>query len=154
MKLIILLLINYFLFLAMIVFSSSLAEDIYRFRIMGKIKSNSVTLPDMSIFNMFDSEGAFTDSDGNYGDVVARGVRETDSNGQLINITALIVFESIDGSKIFARPNRKNSELGAGAGYFDVLFASESFNRLQGAQCNYALTVTKQEAFIMEGICK
>ena len=68
------------------------AEDVYRFKTMGKEKNTIITLPDASNDNTFYSEGAFTDSYGNYGDMTARGERETDSNGNLISMSALLTF--------------------------------------------------------------
>ena len=154
MKKPILLVLSYFIFLIIFFVNISFAEDFYRFRTMGQLNNQTINLPDKSIFNMFKAEGAFTDSDGNYGDLSARGVRETDSEGKLIKINVLLIFEAIDGSKLYAKPNRINSELGSGAGYFDILFASGKFQKLLGLQCNYGTTITEKEAFIMEGICK
>ena len=104
------------------------AEELYRFKTMGKEKNTTVILPDKSNFNTFYSEGAFTDSFGNYGDMTGRGVRETDSNGNLKSVSALLIFETKKNGKFFAKANRIASKIEAGAGYFDVLFGSGSFN--------------------------
>ena len=61
---------------------------------MGKEKNTTVILPDGSSYNTFYSEGAFTDSYGNYGDMTGRGVRETDRNGNLKSVSALLIFET------------------------------------------------------------
>ena len=129
------------------------ADDIYRFKTMGKEKNTLVTLPDASNFNTFYSEGAFTDSYGNFGDMTARGVRETDSNGNLKSVSALLIFETKNNGKFFARANRIDSKIEAGAGYFNILFANGGFKNLKGKRCNYGLTIT-QKSFIMEGLCK
>ena len=129
------------------------AEEIYKFKTMGKEKNTSVILPDGSSFNTFFSEGAFTDSDGNYGDITGRGVRETDNNGNIKNLSALLVFETKNNGKYFAKANRIDSKIEAGAGYFDILFGSGRFKNLKGKRCNYGLTIT-QKSFIMEGLCK
>ena len=129
------------------------AEDVYRFKTMGKEKNTIITLPDASNYNTFYSEGAFTDSYGNYGDMTARGVRETDSNGNLKSVSALLIFETKNHGKFFAKANRIDSKIEAGAGYFNVLFANGSFKNLKGKRCNYGLTIT-QKSFIMEGLCK
>ena len=61
MKLIILILI--------ILSNSIFSKENYKFTIMGNtLKNSSIELPDKSIFNMFDSKGAFTDNQGNIGD--------------------------------------------------------------------------------------
>ena len=58
MKLIILFLI--------IISNSMYSQESYKFTIMGNtLKNTSIKLPDKSIFNMFDSKGAFTDNQGN-----------------------------------------------------------------------------------------
>ena len=129
------------------------AEELYRFKTMGKEKNTTVILPDKSNFNTFYSEGAFTDSFGNYGDMTGRGVRETDSNGNLKSVSALLIFETKKNGKFFAKANRIDSKIEAGAGYFDVLFGSGSFKKLKGKRCNYGLTIT-EKSFVMEGLCK
>ena len=129
------------------------AEEVYRFKTMGKEKNTTVKLPDGSSYNTFYSEGAFTDSDGNYGDMNGRGVRETDSNENIKSVSALLIFETKNNGKFFAKANRIDSKIEAGAGYFDVLFGSGSFKKLKGKRCNYGLTIT-QKSFVMEGLCK
>ena len=56
--------------LFLIIFSKSIfSNENYKFTIMGNnLKNSSVELPDKSIFNMFDSKGAFTDNQLNIGD--------------------------------------------------------------------------------------
>ena len=120
---------------------------------MGKEKNTTVILPDGSSFNTFYSEGAFTDSYGNYGDITGRGVRETDSNQNIKSVSALLIFETKNNGKFFAKANRIDSKIEAGAGYFDILFGNGKFKNLKGKRCNYGLTIT-QKSFIMEGLCK
>ena len=79
------------------------AEDVYRFKTMGKEKNTTVILPDGSSFNTFYSEGAFTDSYGNYGDITGRGVRETDINQNIKSVSALLIFETKNNGKFFAK---------------------------------------------------
>ena len=129
------------------------AEDVYRFKTMGKEKNTTVMLPDGSSFNTFYSEGAFTDSYGNFGDITGRGVRETDSNKNIKSVSALLIFETKNNGKFFAKANRIDSKIEAGAGYFDVLFGNGKFKNLKGKRCNYGLTIT-EKSFIMEGLCK
>tara|TARA_A100001011_G_C13685786_1_gene585554 strand:- start:64 stop:510 length:447 start_codon:yes stop_codon:yes gene_type:complete len=129
------------------------ADDVYRFTTMGKEKNTTVVLPDGSNYNTFYSEGAFTDSDGNYGDITGRGVRETDSKGDIKNLSALLVFETKNNGKFYAKANRIESQIEAGAGFFDVLFANGNFEKLIGKRCRYGVTLT-DKAFVMEGICK
>ena len=99
---------------------------------MGKEKNTTVVLPDGSNYNTFYSEGAFTDSDGNYGDITGRGVRETDSKGNIKNLSVLLVFETKNNRKFYAKANRIESQIEAGAGFFDVLFGNGNFEKLIG----------------------
>ena len=138
----------------LLIFSLQLnASEIYRFKTMGKEKNTTIMLPDGSSYNTFYSEGAFTDSDGNYGDITARGVRETNSKGDIKNLSALLIFETKNNGKFYAKANRIETQIEAGAGFFDVLFGSINFQKLEGKRCKYGVTLTNK-AFIMEGKCK
>ena len=131
------------------------ASQIYKFRIMGNSMQNeTIELPDKSIFNFFEGKGAFADSDGNIGDFSSRGVRQTNSKGILTKLTALMIFETNDGSKMWCYPTREKSELQVGAGYFDIFVASGKLKKLAEKRCQYGLTVTKNKSFVMEGFCK
>ena len=57
-----------------------LGNDTYKIKIMGRFEGETVKLPNLGKFNLFKANAAFSDSDGNYGDAVGRGVRETDKN--------------------------------------------------------------------------
>ena len=134
---------------------NAICQDNYKFTIMGyNFKNSSIELPDKSIFNMFESKGAFTDSKGNFGDFEAQGVRKTNNKGVLINVNALIIFKIDNKSSMWAYPTRVESDLEVGAGYFDVFFASGNLKELLGKRCQYGLTVTKENSFVMQGFCK
>ena len=49
-------------------------NDTYKIKIMGRFDGETVKLPNQGKFNMFKANAAFSDSDGNYGDAVGRGV--------------------------------------------------------------------------------
>ena len=52
------------------------SQENYKFTIMGNaLKNSSIELPDISIFNMFDSKGAFTDNQ-EYWRFFGQGVRK------------------------------------------------------------------------------
>ena len=118
------------------------------------IKNESLKLPNKSIFNMFEGKRAFTDNRGNIGDFSSRGVRQTDENGTLTKLTAILVFKTTDGSQMWAYPTRVKSDLLVGAGYFDVFYASGNLKKLSGKKCQYGLTVTEKNSFVMQGFCK
>ena len=118
------------------------------------LKNTSIELPDKSIFNMFDSKGAFTDNQGNIGDFFGQGVRKTNNKGILIDVNALVIFKIDNKSSMWGFPTRVESDLEVGAGYFDVFSASGNLKELLGKRCQYGLNVTKEKSFVMQGFCK
>ena len=121
---------------------------------MGTFEGETIKLPNGGNFNIFKGNAAFSDSDGNYGDAIGRGIRETDINNQITNIYAVLIFESSNGSKMMVRPARTESDINAGAGSFKILFATGAFKKYIGFDCKYAITTTKNGSFIQENICK
>ena len=107
-------------------------NDTYKIKIMGRFDGETVNLPNQGKFNLFKANAAFSDSDGNYGDAVGRGVRETDKNNKIINIYAVLIFETPDGSSMMARPNRTESDIKAGTGSYKILFANGVFKKYLG----------------------
>ena len=139
----------------LIIFKNGLTQDNYKFTIMGNALRNSyIELPDKSIFNMFESKGAFTDNRGNIGDFTAQGVRQTDNQGTLKKINALIILKTKNNSSLWGYPSRTESYLEVGAGYFDIFSASGDLKELLGKRCQYGLTVTNNKSFVMKGFCK
>ena len=103
---------------------------------------------------MFKGNAAFSDTDGNYGDAIGRGVRETDKNNKVINIYAVLLFETPDGSNMMVRPQRNDSDIKAGTGSYNILYATGVFKKYLGFNCKYGITTTKSGSFIQENICK
>ena len=145
-----------FTFLSFILFFpfNLLSNEVYKIKIMGKFEGQTVTLPNDGKFNMFTANAAFTDSDGNYGDSIGRGVRETDKNNKIINLYVIITFETPDGSTMMVRPIRTESDIKAGAGSYKIFFATGVFKKYLGYSCKYGITTTKSGAFIQENLCK
>ena len=129
-------------------------NEIYKIKIMGSFNGETVKLPNEGKFNMFTANAAFSDNDGNFGDAIGRGVRETDKNNKIINIYAVLTFESSDGSKMMGRPIRTESNISSGTGSFTILNASGVFKKYLGYGCKYAISTTKNGSFIQEIICK
>ena len=139
----------------LLLIKTALCEEKYEFKIMGNsIKNDILELPNKSKFNIFEGKGAFTDNRGNIGDFSSRGVRQTDEEGVLIKLTAVLVLKTNDGSEIWAYPTRVKSELQVGAGYFDIFHSTGNLNNLHGKKCQYGLTVTRDKSFVMQGFCK
>ena len=147
---------KFFVYTSILLFIKiALCEEKYEFKIMGNsIKNDILELPNKSKFNIFEGKGAFTDNRGNIGDFSSRGVRQTDENGVLVKLTAVLLFKTNDGSQIWAYPTRVKSELLVGAGYFDIFHSTGNLKNLYGKKCQYGLTVTQEKSFVMQGFCK
>lgn len=130
------------------------SSEPYKIKVMGTFEGETIKLPNGGNFNIFKGNAAFSDSDGNYGDAIGRGIRETDINNQITNIYAVLIFESSNGSKMMVRPARTESDINAGTGSFKILFATGAFKKYIGFNCKYAITTTKNGSFIQENICK
>ena len=130
------------------------SSETYKIKIMGTLGGETIKLPDGGNFNIFKGNGAFSDSEGNFGDAVGRGIRETDSKNKMKNIFAVLIFEGSDGSKMMGRPFRTESDISAGTGSFKILFADGVFKKYLGLNCKYAISTTKNGSFIQENICK
>ena len=130
------------------------SSETYKIKVMGTFEGETIKLPNGGNFNIFKGNAAFSDSDGNYGDAIGRGIRETNINNQITNIYAVLIFESSNGSKMMVRPARTESDINAGTGSFKILFATGAFKKYIGFNCKYAITTTKNGSFIQENICK
>ena len=146
---------RFYIVLIILIMSFNLnSSETYKIKIMGTFEGETIKLPNGGNFNIFKGNAAFSDSDGNYGDAIGRGIRETDINNQITNIYAVLIFESSNGSKMMVRPARTESDINAGAGSFKILFATGAFKKYIGFSCKYAITTTKNGSFIQENICK
>ena len=146
---------NFFIISLFFLISSNLiSSEVYKIKIMGTLEGETIKLPDGGNFNIFEGNGAFSDSEGNFGDILGRGIRETDNKNKMINVYAVLIFEGSDGSKMMGRPIRTASDINAGTGSFKILFASGVFVEYLGFNCKYAISTTKNGSFIQEIICK
>ena len=147
---------KFFVYTSILLFIKiALCEEKYEFKIMGNsIKNDILELPNKSKFNIFEGKGAFTDNKGNIGDFSSRGVRQTDENGVLVKLTAVLVLKTNDGSQIWAYPTRVKSELLVGAGYFEIFHSTGNLKNLYRKKCQYGLTVTREKSIVMQGFCK
>ena len=130
------------------------SNDLYKITIMGKFDGETLQLPNEGKFNTFKANAAFSDSDGNFGDAIGRGVRETDKNNTIINLYVVLVFKSSEGSTMLTRPIRTESDIKAGAGSFIILHATGVFKKYLQYKCKYAISTSDTGAFIQENICK
>ena len=131
-----------------------LSSEIYKIKIMGRFDGETIKLPNDGKFNMFTANSAFSDSDGNYGDAIGRGVRETNKNNEIINLYAVLIFETPNGSNMMVRPVRTESDIKTGTGSFAILYATGVFKKYLGYNCKYGITTTKNGSFIQENVCR
>ena len=143
-----------YFFLIILLSNKLLSNDTYKITIMGKFAGETLQLPNEGKFNAFKADAAFSDSDGNFGDAIGRGVRETDKNNKIINAYMVLVFKSSEGSTMLARPTRTESDIQAGAGGFVILNATGVFKEYLQYKCKYAISTSDTGAFIQENICK
>ena len=143
-----------FFLLIILLSHKSLSTDSYKITIMGKFDGETLQLPNEGKFNVFKADAAFSDSDGNFGDAIGRGVRETDRNNTIINLYVVLVFKSSDGSTMLTRPTRTESDIQAGTGSFVILHATGVFEKYLQYKCKYAISTSNTGAFIQENICK
>ena len=142
------------IFIILLMSFNLFSAETYRIKMMGKFSGKTITLPNQGKFNMFEANAAFSDSDGNFGDAIGKGVRETDQNNKVINIYAILVLETSDGSSMMVRPQRSDSDIKAGTGSYKILYATGVFKKYIGYSCKYGITTTKSGSFIQENICK
>ena len=143
-----------FFFLIILLSNKLISNDTYKITIMGKFAGETLLLPNQGKFNSFKADAAFSDSDGNFGDAIGRGVRETDKNNKIINAYMVLVFKSSEGSTMLAKPIRTESDIQAGAGSFVILNATGVFKEYLQYKCKYAISTSDTGAFIQENICK
>ena len=109
------------------IYSNLMSNEAYKIKIMGKFDGETVKLPNEGTFNMFTANAAFSDSDGNFGDAIGRGVRETDKNNKIINLYSL---RYPDGSKN-DKTSENRSDIKAEQ-FFDILHATGVFSKYLG----------------------
>ena len=143
-----------FFFFTLFIHSNLNSKEIYKIKIMGIFEGETLILPNQGKFNMFTANAAFSDSNGNYGDAIGRGVRETDKNNKITNLYAVLILDSPDGSKMMVRPVRTESDIKAGTGSFKITYAKGLFEKYLGYNCKYGISTTKNGSFIQEVICK
>lgn len=136
-------------------FATLFADETYKFRIIVRGESETISYPDGSRFQNVKLEGGFTDSMGNYGDVSGSGIREVDGNNILINTNVLFVIQSNDGSKFWAKAKRSQSDDKVGGkGNLIITAATGKFKELKNKVCDYAVLITDKFTVIQDHSCK
>ena len=123
------------LFLMLLLKFSAYANE-YLFDSRGYSKQDEIKFKDNSKYIQIETNGWWTDSDGNYG--TERCIGKTESSDKDIQLD--IYCEIIDQNRNIIRVSRKrNSSIGAGVGINTYLEVPEKYVSLLGKACTYAV---------------
>ena len=107
---------------------------------------NTTKLPDGSIYSNFEQTGQGTSNLGKYVITNCSGNR-LDKKGKLVEITVFCKFEVEDGNKYWTKLKRTTGDSDAGVSKFKFLGGTNSFNKLKGKECTYAVSYFKNKIF-------
>ena len=107
---------------------------------------NITELPDGSIYSNFEQTGQGNSNLGKYVISNCSGNR-LDKKGKLVEITVFCKFEVDDGNKYWTNLKRTTGASDAGVSKFKFLGGTNSFNKLKGKECTYAVSYFKNKIF-------
>ena len=107
---------------------------------------NTTKLPDGSIYSNFEQTGQGTSNLGKYVITNCSGNR-LDKKGKLVEITVFCKVEVEDGNKYWTKLKRTTGDSDAGVSKFKFLGGTNSFNKLKGKECTYAVSYFKNKIF-------
>ena len=107
---------------------------------------NTTKLPHPSIYSNFEQTGQGTSNLGKYVITNCSGNR-LDKKGKLVEITVFCKVEVEDGNKYWTKLNRTTGDSDAGVSKFKFLGGTNSFNKLKGKECTYAVSYFKNKIF-------
>ena len=139
MKYTLLLLTNFFLF-------SLAGADWVSNTYSNVIKKDTMKLPDGSVYSNFDQTGQGTSNLGKYVITKCSGNR-LDREGKLVEINVFCESEVDDGNKYWTKLKRTTGDSDAGVSKFIFLGGTNSFNKLKGTECTYAVSYFKNKIF-------
>ena len=137
-----------YIIIFLIVFSANLSHSVdwisntYR---TVTIK-NTTKLPDGSIYSNFEQTGQGTSNLEKYVITSCSGNR-IDKKGKLVEITVFCKVEVDDGNKYWTKLKRTTGDSDAGVSKFKFLGGTNSFNKLKGIECTYAVSYFKNKIF-------
>ena len=103
-------------------------------------------LPDGSIYSNFEQTGQGTSNLEKYVIFNCTGNR-LDKKGKLVEITVFCKVEVDDGNKYWTKLKRTTGDSDAGVSKFKFLGGTNSFNKLKGKECTYAVSYFKNKIF-------
>ena len=107
---------------------------------------NTTKLPDGSIYSNFEHTGQGTSNLGKYVITNCSG-NSLDKKGKLVEITVFCKVEVEDGNKYWTKLKRTTGDSDAGVSKFKFLGGTNSFNKLKGKECTYAVSYFKNKIF-------
>ena len=107
---------------------------------------DTTELPDGSIYSNFEQTGQGNSNLGKYVISNCSGNR-LDKKGKLVEITVFCEFEVDDGNKYWTKVKRTTGASDAGVSKFKFLGGTNSFNKLKGKECTYAVSYFKNKIF-------
>ena len=107
---------------------------------------NTTKLPDGSIYSNFEQTGQGTSNLEKYVITSCSGNR-IDKKGKLVEITVFCKVEVDDGNKYWTKLKRTTGDSDAGVSKFKFLGGTNSFNKLKGKECTYAVSYFKNKIF-------
>ena len=107
---------------------------------------DTTELPDGSIYSNFEQTGQGNSNLGKYVISNCSGNR-LDKKGKLVEITVFCKFEVDDGNKYWTKLKRTTGASDAGVSKFKFLGGTNSFNKLKGKECTYAVSYFKNKIF-------
>ena len=107
---------------------------------------NTTKLPDGSIYSNFEQTGQGTSNLGKYVITNCSGNR-LDKKGKLVEITVFCKVEVEDGNKYWTKLKRTTGDSDAGVSKFRFLGGTNSYNKLKGTECTYAVSYFKNKIF-------
>ena len=109
-------------------------------------KKDTIELPDGSIYSNFEQTGQGTSNLEKYVITKCSGNR-LDREGKLVEINVFCEVEVDDGNKYWTKLRRTTGDSDAGVSKFIFLGGTNSFNKLKGKECTYAVSYFKNKIF-------
>ena len=138
---------KYFLFLLINLFFFSLSGADWKSNTYTTVtKKNILMLPDGLIYSNFDQTGLGTSNLGKYTIAKCSGNR-LDREGKLVEINVYCEIEVDDGNKYWTKIRRASGDSDSGVSKFTFLGGTNSFDKLKGTECTYAVSYFKNRVF-------
>ena len=139
------------LLIVLMVIPQYLFSKDYKIQWYGELKySQSLSLPDRSVYKIINSTGYWEDNQGNYGSLNCLGWSKNINKNELLEVSC----EAIDNEEEeFWFILNRNSEQGVGVGKTRYIAGTGKYNKFIGMICPYAINYS-QGGFFYKQVCK